>query len=1063
VKTNQISRRQSGKISSEQQTIAPSWTKIEIAAQIGRSRDQSWMPFDTFSERIKTEFVTGSGIDPELFQASVSLVRDIETRAGGEVSAPIHEALNWRYTRFGQQSRDNLYGALLLNADGSTWQVKLSHPRTDAKGKAQKYETPIGNGARAFLPEVPPEIRKLIGLRYGVEVPLTGSFWDWLEQHPEIPCHWKEGGKKALCLLSRGYVAIALYGVNGGYRRQVDGTRILIPDVARFAQPGRSHVLVFDQDTQPETRRRVNVAIERFGSLLEASGGNVKVVTWDAAQGKGVDDLIVNAGAAAFESANQQALSLSHWKISQRFQNRLTRPAQVRLTTADLSTLKLESLPDSGIIGIASAKGTGKTKFLQSLESEVEKVLSASHRIALGRNLCARLGLNWRGDLDKLEGNFISGSGYTLRVGFCVDSLLAIDPEKFRGCDLVLDEAVQVIRHLLTSSTCAKAGKRPALLARFQELIQVARRVIAADADLDNVTLSYLQELRQSAENSEPIFLIRNDFQSEGYAVTFIESTDRTAIASHLLNAIQEQKTGKVIFVATDNKGTSKALDAMIRKSFPEKRILVINSETSSGELERAFTESPDSILLAGLYDIIICSPSMATGLSIEAQQIITQVYGVFTGVSANDSDMAQALARVREPVDRIVWCAKTGTNYSRVSRSPNFLKVKDDLQQTTSVTAHLIRSGLRHELVSSLDAYDYRSNPHLNLFCRISADQNFSMLNLRDALLVRLRTEGNSVTVQTAESNPVIKLLLCEIREEMKLMDAETLVSADDLTIVQVLALEQKEVTTPEEQRAIAKYHLKDFYGIESLTVEDVLWDNEGRRRSEIVSLEALRSPQLATDRTIRALEKQFAWGKGVCPWDISTLELRRAMLEKLGLTALVDQMIKGWTWTKHDLKAFADLARQYKEQIKTVLHFTIHDRVSDTQIVHQLLCQFGLKFEQRVWSNFTPDHEGEKLRVYGLNLTHWEAMSAVLQRRQEKRNAFENAPISPGSSPSFKKSYKEGDPETTQGAELLNARKETRTDSPLVQTAPIDPDQALEVTSSQAIALPPENQRTS
>jgi hypothetical protein len=1025
------------------------------------------MTFDTFSEQIKIEFVTGSAINPELFHASVRLVRDIETGAGGEVSAPIHEALNWRYTRFGQQSRASLFGALLLNEDGSPWQTKLSKPRTDAKGKSQKYETPVGNGAKAFLPEVPPEIRKLIGLRYGVEVPRTGSFWTWLEKHSEIPCHWKEGGKKALCLLSQGYVAIALYGVNGGYRRQVDGSRILIPDVARFAQPGRSHVLVFDQDTQPETRRRVNVAIERFGSLLEASGGNVKVTAWDAAQGKGVDDLIVNVGASAFESANQQALSLSHWKISQRFQRRLTYSAQVRLTTADLSTLKLESLPDSGIIGIASAKGTGKTKFISSLEEGIEKVLSSTHRIALGRNLCARLGLNWRGDLDKLKGDFISGSGYTLRVGFCVDSLLAIDPEKFRGCDLVLDEVVQVIRHLLTSSTCARDGKRPALLSRFRELIQVARRVIAADADLDNNTLSYLQELRQSAENTEPVFLIRNDFQSEGYAVTFIDSPDRTAIASHLLQSLGELEPGKVIFVATDNKGTSKALTSMILKSYPSKRVLTINSDTSSGELERELMELPDPILRSHRYDVIISSPSMATGISFEAQQIIAKVYGIFTGVSATDGDMAQALARVREPVDRIVWCAKTGTNYSRVSRSPYFLKVKDDLQQVTSITAHLIRSGLREEISQGLDSYDYRSNPHLNLFCRISADQNFSMLNLRDALLVRLRMEGNSVIVQAAVSNPTIKLLLCEIREEMKLMDAETLVNADDLTIVQVMALEQKEVTTPEEQQAIAKYHFKEFYNLQSLTVEDVLWDNEGRRRSEIVSLEALRSPQLAADRTIRALEKQFAWGKGACPWDIPTLELRRAMLEKLGMTDLVDRMIEGWTWTKYDLKVFGDLARQYKEQIKTVLNFTISDRVSDTMIVHQLLCQFGIKLEHKNWSIYIPDHEGEKLRVYGLNQTHWEAMSAVLQRRQDKRNAFERGASSSGSAPCFKESYRGADLDMAQQAELLNTLKTLQTAQAAGQTSSPVLDQALEVAlidlKRSPFPLPLELQRTS
>ena len=69
------------------------------------------------------------------------------------------------------------------------WQAKLSQPRTDAKGKAQKYETPIGNGARAYLPPVPSVIRQAIGDRYGIHVPLEGDFWAWFEQHPEIPAH----------------------------------------------------------------------------------------------------------------------------------------------------------------------------------------------------------------------------------------------------------------------------------------------------------------------------------------------------------------------------------------------------------------------------------------------------------------------------------------------------------------------------------------------------------------------------------------------------------------------------------------------------------------------------------------------------------------------------------------------------------------------------------------------------------------------------------------------------------------------------------------------------------
>jgi hypothetical protein len=134
---------------------------------------------------------------------------------------------------------------------------------------------------------------------------------------------------------------------------------------------------------------------------------------------------------------------------------------------------------------------------------------------------------------------------------------LAIDPEKFRGCDLVIDEVVQVIRHLLTSSTCAKDGKRPALLARFRQLIQVARRVIVADADLDNATLHYLKELRG---DDRPVFLIRNDYQPQGYAARMINCSDRTAITAELLEGIAALESGKVLFVATDSKATSKAL-----------------------------------------------------------------------------------------------------------------------------------------------------------------------------------------------------------------------------------------------------------------------------------------------------------------------------------------------------------------------------------------------------------------------------------------------------------------------------------------------------------------------
>ena len=272
-------------------------------------------------------------------------------------------------------------------------------------------------------------------------------------------------------------------------------------------------------------------------------------------------------------------------------------PPSISLKTNDLQTLQPESIPDGGVIAIASAKGTGKTKLIGELIQQINRadtpVLLAGHRIALMRNLCSRMGVDYRGDLDKVQGDFITAAGYTLRIGFCVDALLSINPEKFRGCDLVIDEVVQVLRHLLTSSTCNKDGKRPALLARLHQLIQIARRVIIADADLNNAAINYIQELRG---DSGRVFLIRNDFQPEGYPVRFIEANDSSAITAELLLDLE---AGEQILIATDSKAGSKSLERLVCQiESLGHGCLVINSETSGGERQQGFMQNPASFLV---------------------------------------------------------------------------------------------------------------------------------------------------------------------------------------------------------------------------------------------------------------------------------------------------------------------------------------------------------------------------------------------------------------------------------------------------------------------------------
>jgi hypothetical protein len=413
--------------------------------------------------------------------------------------------------------------------------------------------------------------------------------------------------------------------------------------------------------------------------------------------------LIVNRGPEAFQSAYDRALPLEEWKMEQYLRRQLTYDAAQIVHAADLSTVSLEHLPKDGIWAIASPKGTGKTKFIAANLPEDGKVALATHRVCLGRNLCQRLNIHWRNDLDKVNGEFIAGDGYTLRVGFCVDALLAIDPAKFQGCTLVIDEAVQVFRHLLLSSTCRKGGKLAALLDRLKAIIQTSKLIILADADLDDATLDYVSSLR---EVRKPIYLIRNDVEVKGYPTDFIEATNPSGTIVLLNKAVE---SGQRTFVTIDSKAGSLTLKKQLEKLGA--KVFLINSETSGGEEEQRFITNPDRFLAHDpTWDVVIATPSLCTGVSIESNYF-QQVFGIFYGVIP-DADMAQGLGRIRQPIPRTVWCAQRGIDRGGVSDSVNPLVIKTALQQRTQAISNLLWNDLTPDAQDNLTNYDWQGDP---------------------------------------------------------------------------------------------------------------------------------------------------------------------------------------------------------------------------------------------------------------------------------------------------------------------------------------------------------------
>ena len=373
-----------------------------IAAQDTRdcvsnsSSSSSSLTLEQFQQQVQQEWTIGSAIDAALFDRTVEVVPDTLTNPyTHEPSYPIHEALNWKLTRFGLQARETDYAALILNDDGSVWQAKLSQSRADrTTGKLRKYEMPKGSSSRAWLPkQLPIAIWQQIAEQHDLtlsESDLQHGFRTWLAQQPQAPVIICEGAKKAACLLSLGYAAIALPGIFNGYRRE---TESLIEDLQLLAAPDRPFYICFDYDLKPATIENVSIATRRLGGLLTQAGCKVKIIQLPGPE-KGIDDFTGVRGPAAVSKLLKAALEFeqwnahSHWDLSYR-------PSLV----LDQRYLGGLPFPKSGFAFVRSAKGTGKTKALEPVIREAtqsgRKVLVITHRIQLGKSICNQIGIDW--------------------------------------------------------------------------------------------------------------------------------------------------------------------------------------------------------------------------------------------------------------------------------------------------------------------------------------------------------------------------------------------------------------------------------------------------------------------------------------------------------------------------------------------------------------------------------------------------------------------------------------------------------------------------------------------
>ncbi|WP_017655805.1 plasmid replication protein, CyRepA1 family [Fortiea contorta] len=908
----------------------------------------------------------------------------------------------------------------------NNWQLmewgcfKPNQPRQNNDGKPIKYEHPPSTPTRLFCLRVPLHIWEQVAQRYHLTMPDNISiapngealgFWSWVMTQ-NIPIVICEGVKKAAALLTQGYAAIGIPGITSGYRVIKDKfgkitRRQLIPDLATFAIKQRSFYICFDFETKPKTIAAVNNAISQLGFLLQEKNCPVKVIELPGLE-KGVDEFIIAKGANNFEKIYRQSLDLEIYLAQTKPHTELTIPAALTVNCQYLGEIPF---PTTGLVGVKSAKGTGKTTGLKAVVNRAkatnQQVLLITHRIQLGRFLCEKIGINWGIPKKEIETSHLPNqlptassvitweTNTTQRLsnsfGLCIDSIWKLNPQDWQGSIIILDEVEQSLWHLLNSNTCKQ--KRVKILKIFQQLISTVLTtgglIIAQDADLSNVSLEYLQGL--SGIKLTPWVLVNQWQPQRGWDVTFYDSPNPTPLIHQLeLDLI----AGRKCYVTTDSRTGRYSCETIerylkeklekLRQQFPKSLVISSHTTNTPGHAAVDFVADINQKIIE--YNTVFVTPSIGTGISIDIQHF-DRVYGIFQGVIP-DSEARQALARVRDDVPRVVWCAKRGigligsgsTNYRLLSHwyqenqkdnlallsplhkidvdlplvyDPIHLRTWAKLSARVNASIRLYRQSLQDGLIADGHQIWTRSNAVHNNIIR---DLRLTFLATEPTdLATRQRLILEIVKVkkdweQSRQKAKEIKRKMRDIKLQNQLVAATAVATARDIDYVEYEQLLVKHSLTDAERNQIHKYLLRQRYGI-TVTPLLKLQDEKGYYCQLLLHYYLTHESEYFHIRDQQEWYQQLSWGDGqVFLPDLKTYTLKVEAMRALGMLQFLEPERK-FNENDPDLILLKNLASQNNKHIKRVLGINLvgdKQQVSTMTILSRLLNLLGLKLQR-------------------------------------------------------------------------------------------------------------------
>ena len=779
----------------------------------------------------------------------------------------LYDYNDYRTSQDGLRRHVYCHSVRYIQETGETWQFIVESPKT---AKGYRYLAPAKIGNRAFLPDVPKDIRKAIGKRYGVKVPLDGSFWEWFRQNKQIPLDLTEGGGKGLSALSHAFVTIALYGCS------CLGSPDLLPYIK-----GRDIRIALDCDTKPSAIKAVKQALFKHLKPLSKLAKSVKVVTWDS-KTKGLDDLLASGGAGAYATAIATAKSADDWLFEENLNiarqrleisDRLSH--DVEITHDEFKNLDHDSLMaltgNARDIAINAFTGAGKTELAAKIIAKYLYAIAPFHRKALARSASGDLGLTYRTDCDRNGKDLITSEGYVTKLGLCNEAVIslvsAINGLLGKGAFAFGDEFDQQLESLALSSTHGKDGRRRLHQRVFADIFRMAVQTLITSADLTNYEINQFHKM-----TGRKPFVIKVKTVKKGYKAFMYQQ-----FADFWQKFHEARLQGKRILVLCTRKEDAKFL------AYAYGAVAV--HADNSGDYQDLL-DSPNIWLPNNKPILMAVSPVFGTGFSIKVDAFDV-VFGWFKADNIPAKGLIQFLNRYRPHVERHIYCDYSSGRFDGLT--------PDELFKTrlAKAKAHSCIEGEASFINADDSNFYYRS------------ETNWSLAHLRADLFARLERDVETVEyvrsqLSEKERKAVTKELNAKLKEYRDTYPV-TVYEARNLSLAEYLALKDESNLSEADRLAVAKFEIADWSCLtpDELTLERVQRDRKGKKRKAVSNLEMQSFPQIAVALDKASVAKQVKHGEGIAHQDISDHALRVEALDKLGIGEALDYVLSGSVWS--------------------------------------------------------------------------------------------------------------------------------------------------------------------